>query len=182
MKIKINLKKYNIDLDLIKSIYNDGSRQYHNFKHIKSVIKEINKYKSMLSKSEYRILVITALYHDIVYVPLSPLNELKSTEYIDDLKLKQKEKKIIKDIILFTEYKIKPKSKLQNIFLMCDMAVFNKSKETLRKYEKAIREEFYMVSDEIYYKNRIKILKTLSYRYHINIKTILEIINEQHIL
>ena len=56
-----------IDYNLILNMWNESHRHYHSQNHLLDLLNKINEIKSDLSQKEYEKLVISALFHDIVY-------------------------------------------------------------------------------------------------------------------
>jgi predicted metal-dependent HD superfamily phosphohydrolase len=78
------LKKYNVHITYedLNKIYLDSSRYYHSTYHINHLLYLIFKnyeYKNIIEK-EKDILLLAALFHDIVYIPGRKDNEAKSSE------------------------------------------------------------------------------------------------------
>lgn len=165
------------NINIIKSLYKQNNLPYHNWKHIKQILKLISKRKD-LSEKDIHILTYTTLYHDIVYKPLSKTNERDSVNLFDkyeDVKYKDE----IKELILFTKYQRKPKTRLEKIFLELDMHIFSLSKKKQLKYEALIRKEYFMVPYGLYLVNRIEILKTIKTRYGINTNKLIKYLEKQ---
>ena len=77
------LQKYNLDINLteIQEKYSEIHRFYHTFEHIEFLINKINK-KFELDEKEREILILTALFHDIIYNSQKTDNELQSVNFL----------------------------------------------------------------------------------------------------
>lgn len=64
--------------DVVSTIVEN--RAYHNMKHVNHVIREINRLD--VDEETYCVLRIAALYHDVVYNPLSKNNKFNSARYL----------------------------------------------------------------------------------------------------
>ncbi len=174
-EIEIYLDSINVDLDDVIELNNgfnvlkettDPKRHYHNWEHVLNVIDYIEKLD--ISDADYKILIITALYHDIVYDPKSTTNEEDSAKYIDNLNLSIDDIIIIRDLIIFTKYNRQPETELEKHFLAADLSIFNKSYDEQLVFEKNILKEYNFVSLDIYVPERIKVLKKLKEHYNTN--------------
>lgn len=152
--------KYGIfdDLQHIESYYNGKGRFYHNMEHLDEVLCELENYKDLHTVEEYQILVMTAIYHDIIYDPKAKDNEEKSAEMVSVCSSSDHILKQVKDLILFTKYQRNPESELEETFMCCDMAIFEKPFEQQLVFEKKIQKEFAWVPLSVYVPERIKVL------------------------
>ena len=114
------LDKYNINvtIDKIEKRYSESHRFYHTIEHINFLLTEIDKLT--LPEKDNEILILSALFHDIIYIPGSKTNEkdsaellLNNSEYSDDIQE-------IYDIIIDT-FTHTPKTELSEIFCDIDM-------------------------------------------------------------
>ena len=113
MKIEFNqiIKELNIPANESEIIferliecYSESHRDYHNLRHIREMLECIKLHKEDIS--DYPLLYISCLYHDIVYDTHASDNEEKSAEYLErDFKKYLPKEKIekCKDLILGTK-------------------------------------------------------------------------------
>ena len=91
--------------DVLKFGYTQPHRHYHNFGHIRTLLKTFEKYKS---EFEDPLAVELAIwFHDVVYDPQSKFNEDASAELAFSLILKLKNielAKKVKELIMFTKW------------------------------------------------------------------------------
>ena len=91
--------------DVLKFGYTQPHRHYHNFSHIRTLLKAFEQYKS---KFEDPLAVELAIwFHDVVYDPQSKFNEDASAELAFSLILKLKNielAKKVKELIMFTKW------------------------------------------------------------------------------
>lgn len=148
------------DLSYIESFYNSKGRYYHNMNHLDDVLCCLEDYNksNLFNETEYQILVMTAIYHDIIYNPKAKDNEEKSAQFINDCSCSEDIKRQVYNLILFTKYQRAPKNDLEEIFMSCDMNVFDKSFTEQLQFEKNIQKEYSWVPLDVYVKNRIKVL------------------------
>ena len=90
MKIEFNqiIKELNIPANESEIIferliecYSESHRDYHNLRHIREMLECIKLHKEDIS--DYPLLYISCLYHDIVYDTHASDNEEKSAEYLE---------------------------------------------------------------------------------------------------
>ena len=79
MDLQQLLEKWNIkcDINTVLAMWNESHRSYHNLNHLNDLISQINENKSNFSEKEYEKLMLTAMFHDIVYDPLTGAQGLK---------------------------------------------------------------------------------------------------------
>ena len=152
--------KIECDMETIISMWNEPHRYYHNMNHLEELIDDITKSILNYSKLEYEELILTALFHDIVYNPTKNDNEERSAEFLMSCVENKYDKNILKvrQNILDTKTHV-PSSEISNIFIQFDMNILNQNFERLLYWEKNIRKEFDMFSDENYKKGRLSFLK-----------------------
>ena len=146
------------DLQHIESYYNGKGRFYHNMEHLDEVLCEVEKFKDLHTDEEYQILVMTAIYHDIIYDPKAKDNEEKSAEMVKVCSGEEHILKQVQELILFTKYQRNPETELEETFMYCDMAIFEKPFEQQLLFEKKIQKEFAWVPLSVYVPERIKVL------------------------
>ncbi|TXG86306.1 MAG: hypothetical protein E6R13_00725 [Spirochaetes bacterium] len=159
--------KYGIfdDLQHIESYYNGKGRFYHNMEHLDEVLCEVEKFKDLHTDEEYQILVMTAIYHDIIYDPKAKDNEEKSAEMVKVCSGEEHILKQVQELILFTKYQRNPETELEDTFMCCDMAIFEKPFEQQLVFEKKIQKEFAWVPLSVYVPERINVLDKIRQLY-----------------
>jgi pantetheine-phosphate adenylyltransferase len=147
-------------LDQVKRFYNSKKRVFHNWSHVIEIIEKIKEHK--LKEEDENILIVSAVFHDLIYDVSSETNEIESANYFDhSVNQKTKNSKKIKDIILSTKDHFKHQDSLTNLFLSFDLDVLNGSISSLIQYEEKIFKEFESVSYDVYLKNRIDFLNSI---------------------
>lgn len=166
-----------IDYNLILNIWNESHRHYHSQDHLLDLLDKINEKRSNLSQKDYEKLVIAALFHDIVYDPMSNQNEEMSAKFLIDSALDKNNTDIleIKQIILDTKTH-EPTTKLSEIFSEMDMDVVKGDFEKLLEWERGIGEE-YKAYGNLYKEGRLKFLESLMDNYPTNSENILKLID-----
>lgn len=170
------LEKYGIDFYNLRQAYDKNKCAYHNWNHIHAVLNFIENDKRFetLNHRNQLILVVTALYHDIVYNPKSNTNEEDSAEFINKLIIEDDTKEYIKDLILFTKYTRQPVGILEEIMLDADMDFFNWTYQEQIEVEKKVFKEYAWVPLKTYITERIKVLNKLKFAYNVKAETLIE--------
>jgi len=192
------LSKYGLDITHveIEEKYSEPHRYYHIFSHPTFMIKKINELfdNGTINEEEKDILILAALFHDIVYNPQFLDNEFQSVlflqnrirNYRQDDESERIMKRVI-DIIFSTEKHIKTGDKLTDILLDLDMFnIANGSFIQLLSDERNVFKEYQFVNYDLYKTERIKFLKsTLEQEYgkknETNIKLLIDWVNTQKI-
>ena len=163
------LQKYNLDINLteIQEKYSEIHRFYHTFEHIEFLI---NK-KFELDEKEREILILTALFHDIIYNSQKTDNELQSVNFLKSKLIEEITTEIeqVCNIILTTKSHKKTNDKLTNIFCELDMwRLSNGSFIDIFEDERKIFKEYQYNNYNTYKINRIKFLNSIKLTYGIN--------------
>jgi len=156
-------EKWNIKLsvDEVYECWSETQRFYHTIEHLTKIISDILSAKN-LNEEETEILLIAAIFHDIVYDPKSRTNEEDSIQFFKDsflstYKLDTKELEVI-DLIRMTKTH-KPKSKLEELFCELDLKVLSYDLPGLLKWEEQIFREYEFVNWKLYKETRIKLIQ-----------------------
>lgn len=170
MKIEFNqiIKELNIPANESEIIferliecYSESHRDYHNLRHIREMLECIKLHKEDIS--DYPLLYISCLYHDIVYDTHASDNEEKSAEYLErDFKKYLPKEKIekCKDLILGTKkHKFVRDDFDTKIFLDSDLLILGRERNRYIEYMDSIRKEYEWVEKEFYKQERTKILQ-----------------------
>ena len=149
--------------------WTESHRYYHTLKHLYKIIDQIDRDRNtllpsgLLSKLESDILKISAIYHDVVYLPREDKYNIsesieKFEEDFPELPFLYKDK--IKDIIDSTNYhNFEDNDKLIRMFNSYDMdGILNGSLETLIEDGDNVSKEYHL-DPEIYKMKRIEFLK-----------------------
>ncbi|MBP7283930.1 MAG: hypothetical protein KBA66_20260 [Leptospiraceae bacterium] len=170
MKIEFNqiIKELNIPANESEIIferliecYSESHRDYHNLRHIREMLECIKLHKEDIS--DYPLLYISCLYHDIVYDTHASDNEEKSAEYLErDFKKYLPKEKIekCKDLILGTKKHQFVRDDFDTkIFLDSDLLILGRERNRYIEYMDSIRKEYEWVEKEFYKQERTKILQ-----------------------
>lgn len=166
MDLQEILNKWGIkcDINTVLAMWNESHRYYHNLNHLNDLIDQINEGKNKLHFSEriYEKLLITALFHDIVYDPMKSDNEEKSAEFFMECATDKYNEDIpeIKQMILDTkDHKVR--THLSDVFNRYDMDIVNRNYDQLLDWEQGIYEEYKGYGNGPYKEGRLKFLEGL---------------------
>ena len=149
----------------LRAAYKAANRKYHNWLHITSLLADFHRLKDHWRHPEA---VETAiLWHDFVYVALSPSNEADSAEQMLERLKELAEPSVLADahaLIIATASHTVPNDMTAELaldsalFLDMDMAILGADRAAFDQYDSAIREEFAIVPDEVYRPRRAEVL------------------------
>lgn len=145
------------------AMWEQPHRYYHNLSHLKFLWDGILtlKYKQAISEKDFEILVLAALFHDIVYDPLSTDNENQSMGHLEDSVVNSNDKDIILGIIEDTKHRKIPTNPLSKKFWMLDNdSIFNFDFSMFVRNNTLLFKEFQYCEFSKYKANRIKFLKS----------------------
>lgn len=158
---------FNITPEIILERYNEPHRYWHTPEHLNDLFENINELyeNSEITYEEYEILLISTIFHDIVYDPKRNDNEEKSVEYMmstyteNDCPIDK-----IKEIIIGTKTHIS-NDPLSIIFNKLDANILDSSFGDMLDWENKIYKEYEWAGQEKYKKGRIEFLQK-SIKYH----------------
>ena len=178
MNLQELLNKWNIkcDVNTLLAMWNESHRSYHTLNHLNDVINQINENKSKYSGKEYEKLMLTALFHDCVYDPMSNDNEEKSADFfIECCSDKSNSDALeVKQMILDTKTH-QSTTNLSESFNHYDMSIVERDFEQLLEWESGIAEEFSVYPKDEYKVGRLKFLESLLDKYPHNTENLLKL-------
>jgi predicted metal-dependent HD superfamily phosphohydrolase len=172
MKFNILLEKYNIkaNINMLLEMWNEPHRSYHNLNHLVDLNNMItNDYVAgKLNEKTTEKLLLTALFHDIIYNPQRTDNEIKSAEFFESICNEKNDIHLqdIKQAIIDTQLH-EGTNYLSILFNKYDMNVVERDYDSLLEWEKCIHEE-YSFAGEAYKTGRLKFLESLVDKYPLN--------------
>ena len=179
MNLQQLLEKWNIKCDIktILSMWNESNRSYHNLNHLNDLISQINENKSKYSEKEYEKLILTALFHDVVYDPASKTNEEDSANFLIECAVDKKNSDIldVKQMILDTKTH-NSTTNLSESFNNYDMNIVERDFDQLLEWERGISEEYSIYSKEEYKEGRLKFLESILDKYTHNTENLLKLV------
>ncbi len=154
---------------VIEKYYSENHRFYHTLQHIKTMIATAWYYFDSTGKSvpDIEAFWFALWYHDIIYDPKHPDNELRSALFaqkaLKSLQVNNKVTRQVYQLILATSHAKPDKTKkismdTQNLLLDCDLIVLGSSRKSYKQYAQAIRKEYRFVPQKTYSKKRAEIL------------------------
>ena len=180
MDLQQLLEKWNIkcDINTVLSMWNESHRSYHNLNHLNDLISQINENKSNFSEKEYEKLMLTAVFHDVVYDPASQTNEEDSANFLMECAVDKNNKDIldVRKMILDTKTH-ESTTNLSESFNNYDMNIVERDFDQLLDWEKGISEEFSVYPKAQYKEGRLKFLESLLDKYPNNTENILQLID-----
>ncbi len=179
MNLQQLLDKWGIkcDINTILSMWNESHRSYHNLNHLNDLISQINLNKSKYSEKEYEKLMLTAIFHDVVYDPSSYTNEEDSANFLMECVSDKTNKDIldVKQMILDTKTH-NSTTNLSEAFNNYDMNIVERDFDQLLEWEMGISKEYSIYPKEEYKKGRLKFLESLLDKYPNNTKNLLKLV------
>lgn len=158
---------FNISFEEICAYWDVEGRYYHTSKHhLEDTLNLINESRFLYKLSEYDfdLLILSALFHDIIYTPGAEDNEERSVELMKTFNKSELNSSSISrmltdlsKIILETKNHI-GSTKMSKLFQNLDMSILNSDFRTLLKYETLIRKEYIFVDSLDYLNERSKFL------------------------
>lgn len=142
--------------------YNEQHRYFHTIEHLDSIFRFLSDEYGWMLNNE--ILILTTVFHDIVYYPHFTNNEYRS------MKLLEANWKYSADSEILDEVKVcimdtlnrKNPTYYCEVFNEADLAtLYIDNNEKSLEYELKIRKEYDFLDFKVYRDNRIKILKKL---------------------
>jgi predicted metal-dependent HD superfamily phosphohydrolase len=190
----VNISKdfgFNITSEEIVDCYGQSHRYWHTPQHLYEIlegVKELHKEKK-ITKKEYSILMIAAIFHDIVYDPKRTDNEEKSVEYMMvryDVDASHADENIndlnkIQEVILDTETH-SSQDPLSKKFNKLDTAILDAQFIEMLDWENKIYKEYKWAGWKQYKKKRIQfLLSSIKGHTHnvLNIKNLIDYIQKK---
>ena len=181
MNLQNLLDQYKIkaNVNMLLDMWNESHRHYHNLDHLNDLISQINEdYSSSKFGERFRDkLLLTALFHDIVYEPTRQDNEERSAQFFEDLCVDKNSKDIseVKQAILDTKSH-NAESELSETFNKYDMSIVERDFDSLLRWEEGIYEEYKSFGDQ-YKTGRLQFLESLLDKYPQNSDNLLKLID-----
>lgn len=157
---------------MIVTMYSEPGRFYHTLVHLGEMLGFLDLLTTTpeVSEQDYKVLVLTVFFHDIVYDPKSATNEEDSAKMfedfwsdcccdetdIDDNEVKAR----VKSYILATKnHNATEGDACAQLLLDIDMAVLGKTRRAYWVYAGLIRQEYSFVEHDVYCQKRAEVLK-----------------------
>ena len=148
---------------LLQVQYSEKNRFYHNFSHVKVLLKLFESFDN--KTQDPKAIKFSIWFHDVIYDTKRNDNEAESarlaSETLYKLNVNTETIELVKDLILATkDHSGRNLSYDAKLFLDMDMAILGMSEEIYKEYSQAIRQEYSWVSESMYRRGRKKILKS----------------------
>jgi pantetheine-phosphate adenylyltransferase len=167
MEIQPLLTKWHIRMsqEEILQRWREPHRAYHTCDHLDDLLQQIRAISKNHITDKYReMLLLTAIFHDIVYDPRRKDNEERSAQLLLQNAPENPEIQYIVSIIRDTKTHV-PRSPLSHIFCELDMSIVRKPLPDLLQWESGIRHEYNHVPKFLYIIGRVRFLRQMIKRY-----------------
>ncbi|MNV13052.1 hypothetical protein D3C71_1036790 [compost metagenome] len=144
----------------IETHYSGKKRYYHTLRHLEHLLEQLTVVKSEIRN--WKTVLFTLFYHDVVYDALKSDNEEKSVELavkrMQQLHVPPELIESCKEQILATKSHVKSGNDDTNYFTDADLSVLGQSWEVYSVYSKNVRKEYAVYPDLVYNPGRKKVL------------------------
>ena len=167
MEIQPLLTKWHIRMsqEEILARWREPHRAYHTCDHLDDLLRQIRAISKNHITDKYReMLLLTAIFHDIVYDPRRKDNEERSAQLLLQNAPESQEIQYIVSIIRDTKTHV-PRTPLSHIFCDLDMSIVKKPLPDLLQWEFGIRHEYNHVPKFLYIIGRVRFLRQMIKRY-----------------
>ena len=146
---------------LLGTQYKEPTRYYHNWEHIKAMIKGLDSYPEEIND---RLSIELAIwFHDAIYVPLRKDNESRSAKFFYEQLAANLPIERVRKVMTYieaTKSHSKTTDKDLQVLLDLDLAILGQSKTVYKNYSNQVREEFGYVPNFLYKRGRKLVLKS----------------------
>ena len=150
--------------DKIVPMYNEPTRYYHTLVHLEEMIGYLERLDYDVAK-DYQTLVLTILFHDVVYDPMSATNEEDSVKLFEkfwsesDQGDEEVKARVVRYILATKQHTATEEDACAQLLLDIDMAVLGKHLGAYWEYASLIRREYSFVNHDLYCAKRAEVLK-----------------------
>ena len=138
--------------------YAEAHRHYHTAAHVQAVVHAL-KVRGVLTPA----LELAAWGHDLIYDPRANDNEQRSAEEFDTWLAAQGApddlRRTVRALILATRHTAPPSGRDEALFVDADLSILGANSEEFGVYDRAIREEYAHVPDDVYRPGRAQVLR-----------------------
>lgn len=176
--------KINVSVATLLEKWNEPHRHYHNQEHLDSLLQQIERDRDKMTAQEYEQLVLTALFHDIVYDVLRNDNEEQSAAYFLSVCGEKDAQPVreIYDAIIATKTH-EPVNGIAAVFNRYDMSIVEGSLDELLRWEEGIYQEYKVFGKDVYQKGRLQFLSSLPEKYPanaVNLVLLIEVVKKKY--
>lgn len=142
--------------------YNEKHRYFHTIEHLQDIFKFLSDEYGWMIEDD--VLILTTIFHDIVYYPHFTNNEYRSMRLLEDNWKYSADVNILEEVkicIMDTLYR-KNSTNYCEIFNEADIStLYIENNEKSLQFELKIRKEYDFLDFKVYRDNRIKILNKI---------------------
>ena len=151
------------DFNEIIARYSEPHRKYHTTRHLEECFEKFAEVRTLAQRpAETEIAV---WFHDAIYDPRSNQNEPKSAELAQAKVLAfggpAESAARISQLILATRHDVVPEGNDAKLLVDVDLSILGATPERFEEYEQQVRQEYSWVPDQIFTKERKRILQQL---------------------
>ncbi len=161
------LKEYRVDFNSatelwgeIKTNYTKSNRHYHNLQHLGDLLGQLTNVKDRIDN--WKVILFTVYYHDIIYKSTKKDNEEKSAELaskrMTEIGVDENDIKMCFEQIIATKTHIKHPNSDTNFFTDADLSILGQGPDTYKTYCENIRKEYSIYPNFLYNKGRKKVI------------------------
>jgi predicted metal-dependent HD superfamily phosphohydrolase len=140
--------------------YSEKHRHYHSAAHIEDCLQKFDMVKQSARESENIALAIW--FHDAVYAPLKPNNELQSANWATQFLMAQcantDQIKSVRELIMVTCHQAEPVTNDEALLIDIDLSILGANPATYELFETNVRKEYRWVPWFLYRAKRSEIL------------------------
>jgi predicted metal-dependent HD superfamily phosphohydrolase len=144
----------------IEATYSHPKRYYHNLHHLEHLLNELTSVKEQIQ--DWNATLFSVFYHDIIYNPLRRDNEERSTAIAENrlgtINVPVDEINVCKAHIMCTKTHTYCADTDSNFFTDVDLSILGQDENTYKEYASAIRKEYALYADNLYYPGRKAVL------------------------
>jgi predicted metal-dependent HD superfamily phosphohydrolase len=141
--------------DAVMDAYHEPHRAYHTDEHIEECLLHLDGYGGHAPEVE-----LALWFHDAVYDPKAHDNEERSAEWaVRELKENEALAATVKRLILSTRHHAVPEAADEKLLADIDLSILGAPPERFADYERQIRQEYIWVPEDVYRREREKVLQ-----------------------
>ena len=144
----------------IETTYAHPKRHYHNFSHLEHLLRELHTVKEQIQ--DWDAVLFSVFYHDLVYNPLRRDNEERSTVIAEDrlntIDVPAERINVCRAHIMCTKTHAGCTNNDSNFFTDADLSILGQEESAYKEYAMAIRKEYALYADNLYYPGRKAVL------------------------
>jgi len=144
----------------IDTTYSQSKRHYHTLSHLEHLVNELCSVKEQIH--DWNTILFSVFYHDIIYNPLRRDNEERSVVIMENrlhsIDVPAKMIEACKKQIMCTQTHKPCNDNDSNFFTDADLSILGQDESRYREYTSAIRKEYALYADTLYYPGRKAVL------------------------